>query len=244
ADDRKIIRNAELTLQANEPAKAQQSLEQIAESLGGFVVTSELNHSPRGDGTTETSVNVTMRVPSAHFGQALDAMNKLDGKILLEKVSGQDVTEEYIDLDARLKSKRALEAQFLEIMKEARKIPEALEVERELSDVRSEIEQIEGRQRFLENQSSLSTINVHLQQTAPVIVAAKSGLLQSFNLAFGDCIDTASGIITSLIRFLGVLIPVTILILLPVYLVLRLLWKRLMLFLKKPQPAENAAGGA
>ena len=77
------------------------------------------------------------------------------------------MTEEYIDLEARLRAQRALEAQFLEIMKTANKVSDALEVQRELANVRSEIERVEGRRRFLENQSSLSTIKVVLQTPAP-----------------------------------------------------------------------------
>jgi hypothetical protein len=65
------------------------------------------------------------------------------------KTTGQDVTEEYIDLEARLRSKKALEAQFLEIMKQAHKISDALEVQSQIADVRADIERIEGRRRFL-----------------------------------------------------------------------------------------------
>jgi chromosome segregation ATPase len=73
------------------------------------------------------------------------------------------VTEEYIDLEARLRTQKALEAQFLEIMKQAHKISDALEVQRQIAEVRADIERIEGRRRFLENQSALSTITLMLQ---------------------------------------------------------------------------------
>ncbi|MGH9823953.1 MAG: DUF4349 domain-containing protein [Blastocatellia bacterium] len=238
-EDRKIIRNAELTLQAKAPESAQRSLEQIAESLGGFVVSSELSHSPQVDGTTDTSVDVVLRIPSLKFADAIATINRLDGKIIDEKVSGEDVTEEYIDLDARLRSKKALEAQFLEIMKQAKKVSDALEVESELGEVRTQIEQIEGRKRFLDNKSSLSTITVHLRSTAPVVTASKSGFIQSLSLAFGDCVNTGAAIITGFIRFLGVVIPVSVLILLPIFLVLRFLVKR---FLVRPRTAEPIPG--
>src|SRR6185295_6582072 len=102
-----------------------------------------------------------------------------------EKVSGQDVSEEYLDLEARIRSKKALETQFLEIMKQARKVSDALEVQGELADVRTEIERFEGRRRFLENQSTLSTITATLQMPAPLVVATTTGFSHSIKEAFG-----------------------------------------------------------
>ena len=87
------------------------------------------------------------------------------------KISGQDVSEEYLDLEARLRTKKALEAQFLEIMKQARKVQDALDVQSQLADVRTEIERLEGRRRFLENQAALSTITTTLQMPQPIIAA-------------------------------------------------------------------------
>ena len=75
--------------------------------------------------------------------------------VIQKTVKGEDVTEEFIDIEARLKAKRALEQQFVEIMKRANSVNDALNVERQLSDVRGEIEKIEGRKRFLENRARL-----------------------------------------------------------------------------------------
>ena len=102
------------------------------------------------------------------------------------------MTEEYIDLEARIRSKQALEAQFLEIMKQARSVSDALEVQRQLSEVRSEIERIEGRRRFLENQSSLSTITVTLQPSQPLV--STSGFFYKVKRAFGGGLDIAASI--------------------------------------------------
>ncbi|HVG38094.1 MAG TPA: DUF4349 domain-containing protein, partial [Pyrinomonadaceae bacterium] len=143
-----------------------------------------------------------------------------------EKTSGQDVTEEYIDLEARLRSKMALEAQFLEIMKGAKTIAEALEVQRQVSEVRTEIEQLEGRRRFLENQSGMSTVTVTLQPPQPIITSTGFGLVSSLKHAFGDSIDLTISIITGLIRLLGVLLPLLILVIVPCILLLRFFLKR------------------
>ena len=96
------------------------------------------------------------------------------------------MTEEYIDLEARIRTKKALEAQFLEIMKQARKISDAMEVQTQLAEVRTEIERLEGRRRFLENQSALSTINITLHTPTPVVAAATRGFVYDLKAAFGD----------------------------------------------------------
>src|SRR6202011_3293944 len=106
------------------------------------------------------------RVPASQFNASVEEIRHVGGdlsKVRQEKISGQDVTEEYIDVEARIKTKKALEAQFLEIMKQAHKVSDALEVQSELANVRTDIERMEGRRRYLDNQSSLSTISVTLQ---------------------------------------------------------------------------------
>jgi hypothetical protein len=167
-----------------------------------------------------------MRVPAEKFGTAMEALRTAGTRVEREKATGQDVTEEYIDLEARIRTKQALEAQFLEIMKQAHTVSDALEVQRQISDVRGEIEQLEGRRRFLENQSSLSTINVTIHTPAAVVTTTGTTFGDQIKRAFGDSIDTASAIVIGFIRLLGVGIPVFVLIILPIALVLRLLWRR------------------
>ena len=161
AMDRKILRDATLTLEVGAPAEAQRKITSIAESLGGFVVTSESKLRQIGDSKQELEVNLVVRVPATQFGSALDQIRSTGSRVIQEKITGQDVTEEFIDLEARLKTQKALEPQFLEIMKQANKVEDALEVQRQIAEVRTEIEKLEGRKRFLENRASLSTITVN-----------------------------------------------------------------------------------
>ncbi len=167
-----------------------------------------------------------MRVPAAEFDAVVSEIHAVGGRVKEEKITGQDVTEEYIDLEARLRTKKALEAQFIEIMKSARKVSDALEVQSEMAEVRTEIERLEGRRRFLENQSSLSTIKITLQPPAPLISANTSGFLHSLRQAFGEGLDVAAAITLGLIRVAIALIPVLLLILLPIALAVRLLRRR------------------
>ncbi len=225
---RKIIRNATLSIEIDAPADGQRRIASIAEARGGFVVTSESRQ--QGGASSESKpyevVTIEVRVPAAEFDAVVSEIHAVGGRVKEEKITGQDVTEEYIDLEARLRTKKALEAQFIEIMKSARKVSDALEVQSEMAEVRTEIERLEGRRRFLENQSSLSTIKITLQPPAPLISANTSGFFHSLRQAFGEGLDVAAAITLGLIRVAIALIPVLLLILLPIALAVRLLRRR------------------
>jgi len=225
---RKIIRNATLSIEIDAPTDGQRRIASIAEARGGFVVTSESRQ--QGGASSESKpyevVTIEVRVPAAQFDAVVSEIRAVGGRVKEEKITGQDVTEEYIDLEARLRTKKALEAQFIEIMKSARKVSDALEVQSEMAEVRTEIERLEGRRRFLENQSSLSTIKITLQPPAPLISANTSGFFHSLRQAFGEGLDVAAAITLGLIRVAIALIPVLLLILLLIALAVRLLRRR------------------
>ncbi len=238
--ERKIIRNAALSIEINVPADGQRRIASIAEAHGGFVVTSEARQ--QGGGPNQPRplyemVTIEVRVPAAQFDRSMSEIRSVANRITEEKITGQDVTEEYIDLEARIRTKRALEAQFLEIMKQARKVSEALEVQTQVAKVRTEIERLEGRRRFLENQASLSTIKITLQPPAPLVGASPSGFLYSVREAFGNGVDVAASITLALIRVCTALIPVLVLIVLPIAILVRLLRPR---FLRRSPFAEKS----
>lgn len=221
AVDRKIIRNANLTLEVASPSEVQPKIVSIAESHQGFVVTSEATQRAADDKTKpEITVNLIVRVPASQFNQVMEGIRAVGTRRLQEKVTGQDVTEEFMDLDARIKNQKALELQFIEIMKRAGKVDDALSVQRELADVRTEIEKLEGRRRFLENQASLSTINVTLQPPTQIVNA--TGFWYSVRTAFSDGVDVAAEIILFMIRAIIALAPILVLVVLPLALLAKL----------------------
>jgi hypothetical protein len=226
AVERKIIRNANLTLEVTSPPETQRKISSIAESHQGFVVTSEATQRTIDDASKPAiTVNLVVRVPAAQFNQTMEEIRGVSARIIQEKTTGQDVTEEFMDLEARIKNQKALEGQFLEIMKRAGKVEEALNVQRELAEVRTEIEKLEGRRRFLANQASLSTITMILQSPTQIVNAA--GFWYSIRSAFADGVDAAAAIILFLIRAVIVLLPIVILIFLPIALIARFIIKRL-----------------
>lgn len=238
--ERKIIRDATITLEVDEPVKAAERITSIADSRGGFVVSSESRHVSGGRrGKSYEVFTVQFRVPAAQFEAALRDVRATAGEVTAEKVSGKDVTEEYIDLEARLRTQRALEAQLLDIMKTAREVSDAISVQRELTNVRTDIERIEGRRRFLESQSSLSTIGVTLQPPAPLV--STTGFFHSVAEALGDGVDIAANITLFLIRALLALLPVFLFLVLPAYLILRYLLRRMS---RRARPTGAAAHAA
>ncbi len=156
-------------------------------------------------------------------------------------VTGQDVTEEFIDLEARIKTQKALELQFLEIMKQATKVADALEVQRQIADVRTEIEKLEGRKRFLANQSSLSTITVNLSTPMPIVVTA-SGFGHTVREATSESLELASGLVLFFVRFVIVSAPILVFIILPLVLVALYFRRRAQRIRLAAQLEAHAAG--
>jgi len=215
APDRKIIRDANLTIEVNSTTEAQLRITSIAESNGGFVVASEAKQHENADPAKRTmDIKLVVRVPSTQFNSALEQIQKLASNVTQQNVSGQDVTEEFIDLEARIKTQKALELQFLEIMKRANKVTDALEVQRQIAEVRTEIEKLEGRKRFLENRSSLSTITINIQTPMPIVVSA-SGFGHTVREAISESVDVASAIVLFCVRFVIVMTPVFVFVILP-----------------------------
>jgi hypothetical protein len=227
AADRKIIRNADLTMEVPSTTDTQHRIVSIAEAHGGFVVTSEAKQRESKEPAQRTlDIRLVVRIPENRFGSALDQIRGLTSNLTEEKVSGQDVTEEFIDLEARIRTQKALEQQFLQIMRQTGKIVDALEVQRQIAEVRSDIERLEGRKRFLENRSSLSTITVNIIAPKPGVVVPTTGFRASVSDAVSDSVDVGSGIVLFFVRFAIVMIPIGLFLLLPGGLILRYFIRR------------------
>ncbi len=232
---RKIIRNAELSLETEQPEEAQKRVAAIAESKGGFVVESQQSSSDIRVSNRDI-VFMSVRVPSERFVETLAEIRAASGRVISETIKGEDVTEEFIDIEARLKAKRALEQQFMEIMKRANTVDDALSVQTQLADVRGEIEKIEGRMRFLQNQASLSTIKLRIQ-TAAVFSANSAGFGYRLSDSFGRGLDVALNFILGLVTFVVGVLPFAIVFGIPGFLISRYLWRKQ----KRPMTVQEIA---
>ncbi len=157
---RMIIRNGSMQLVVKDIAEAVKQIAELAGNFGGYVVESNIQESQ-----SRLYGNISIRVLSARFDEALTALKAMAEDVKAENTSGQDVTEEYTDLDAKLRNLQAAEAQLLALMAQAGNVTEILEVQKELVSTRSEIEQIKGRMQYLEQSASLALLQIGLEQS-------------------------------------------------------------------------------
>ncbi len=192
---RKLIREAWLTLMIQDVPKIAQQIRQIAEQLDGYVANASQSREPEG----EWSAELVLRVPSERYHEALSKLQQL-GRVEDLREQVQDVTEEFVDLEARLRNLKRSEQHLLELLKRTGKVSDLLQVERELSERRSEIERIEGRLRYLTHQTTFSTIHVTLKEfrARPMPETAFS-IPKVFSDAFRTAVLILRGILVVLI---------------------------------------------
>ncbi|GAB4397485.1 MAG: hypothetical protein OHK0052_19810 [Anaerolineales bacterium] len=160
--ERMVIKNATLSLSVPNPAESAETIGKLAESMGGFVVASNVYQETLYDGRKAPRASITIRVPAEKLTDALAQIKSGAGQVLNENVSGQDVTSEYTDLRSRLTNLERAETQLAEIMASAKKTEEVLQVYNELTRVRGEIELIKGQMKYYEQAAALSAISIEL----------------------------------------------------------------------------------
>lgn len=173
----------------------------IAGRHGGFVLSTQVA------GTEARSGILVIRVPAERFEVALAEIRELGPKVLREAVSGQDVSQEFIDLEARLRNWRAQEVVLLRLMDRAQSVTDTIRVQRELQQVQLEIEQIRGRLAYLQDQTTMSTITVGLRE-AGVAVPAQPGTLER---AWDRAVQSFMAIVSGAIVAAGALLPFALL---------------------------------
>lgn len=157
--ERMIVRTGNMWLVVNDVPIALDRIANLAESLGGYVVSSN-----RWKEDKRLAGTIAIRVPAEDFSYVMEALRELAVDVTSEDTSSKDVTEEYVDLSAKLKNLEATEEQYLRLMEKAEKVEDILNVQRELSKTRGEIEQTKGRMQYLERTSATSLIRVQLNQ--------------------------------------------------------------------------------
>jgi Domain of unknown function (DUF4349) len=223
---RKVIRNAELSIEVTSPAAAEAQVSRLIESMGGYVSTSDRQAMAEEGASGRARVQLSLRVPAERLEQALREIKSLGRGAESEKIGSEDVTDEYIDVEARITNQRRLETQLASLLTQANKVDEALKVHQELTSVRTEIDRLEGRKRFLDTESSLATISLSLSPLRPVVAASSNEFAVSVRHAASDAVALAAGILNFLIRATGVLLPLSVLFGLPTLALVLLLRRR------------------
>ncbi|MHB0912078.1 MAG: DUF4349 domain-containing protein [Armatimonadota bacterium] len=202
SDERMVIKSANLSLEVRDADGAVRETTAIATRFGGYITESRLDKA--GD-TRQASI--VMRVPAASYAKALDAASKL-GKVLSKDEEGEDVTEEFVDLDSRLRNLRREEEAFLGVLAKARSVKDILAVEAELARVRGEIERVTGRMKYLKNMVALSTINIALSEPAPMVTQTVSWDLARTGKGAANALLLVLRSLASLAVWVAVFLPV------------------------------------
>lgn len=205
--DKKVIRTGSLELKVKSVDEAIDKITQIATSNGGDIFSSNIHQYI----TNIKSGNVTVKVPVAKFNQAFKELKSVATLVKNEQTSGQDVTEQYTDLQSRLRTKQSLEQAYLKVLEKSGTIKEILDVTNSLSKVREEIEVIQGRIRFMDSQTDMSTINISLTEDTTITIVDKWRPLQVIKEAFNNLVKKLQGFVDGLIEFVIIALPILIL---------------------------------
>lgn len=201
---RKVIQTAHLSIQVEKIDIAADQLQQLVKEYHGFIQNSNMLRQEIGRGA-----HFALRVPSPNFDEVLIQLEKL-GDVQEKGTTGQDITEEYVDVDARCRNLSRQEERLLTILSQASTVEDILKVEEQLERVRGEIETLTGRLRYLDNQVELATINVELRERPHSVTALQfpnskdlgarltQALTSSINLLFSLASNAVVWIVTAL----------------------------------------------
>ncbi|SRX72567.1 DUF4349 domain-containing protein [Aequorivita antarctica] len=214
-EEQKIIKTARLAFETKDVEATHKKILQLASQYKGLVQSDN-----SGKDYNRIYKNLTIRIPTESFQPFIDGISEGVDYFDQRDISRQDVSEEFVDLEARLKAKRTLEERYLELLKKANNVKEMLEIERELSNIREEIEAKQGRLQYLQSQVSMSTVNIEFYKTT-----AETGITQSYGQKMKNALQSGWNGIS--VFFLGILY------LWPLFLVAIIIVFVLRIFLKK-----------
>lgn len=204
---RRVIRTGHVTMEVEDFDDAGRRLLAIAEGAGGFVADSSYGD----EGGTRRGTFV-LRVPAGRFADVLRQVEAL-GTVRRRQVTGQDVTEEFIDLELRVRNLERQEARLLALMERATRIPDLMAIESELGRVRGEIERLTGRLRFLSHRVDLATITAEVSQKArkaPGGFWDVGRVLARVEAAFLNTVRLLLGAVEGLAVFAAAVLPVVL----------------------------------
>jgi hypothetical protein len=217
--DKKIQKNANLSIEVKDIEKSLDKAKQIISTFNGEIIST----SSGGMDFGQPYANIRLRVPSEKLNDAVEALKKISSKILSENIYTNDVTEEFIDIEAKLNIMKSTEKRFNDLLNEAKNVEEVIQVEKELMRIRGEIDSLEGRLGYLSQTTDTSEINLSINEEVP-ITGEKWSFSESLSSALKNLSSFAKSLASLLIN-LVVFIPVIIVILI-IAIIIRIIIKR------------------
>ncbi|MEA2451609.1 MAG: hypothetical protein QOG04_319 [Actinomycetota bacterium] len=199
-----VIKTASVDLQVERDGlqEATRDAIAIAGRLGGFVLSTSTSDDRHASST------VVVRVPALGFERALAQLEEL-GDVKGEQISGEDVGQQFVDLEARLRNLEAQETVMLRLMGESSSVSDSIRVQHELDGIQLEIERLTGRLRYLKDQTDMGTISISFLEVGAPVPNPPSGVLAD---AWQRAVDLALGVVAALIVGTGIVVPLAILV--------------------------------
>jgi len=185
-DDRKVIKEGELTFETADVTATKSLIDRTVRELDGYISKDEAHE--YGD---RIQHSVTIRVRADKFDTLVQEISESVKKLDSKNVNVLDVTAEFIDIESRIKTKKELQERYREILKKANKVEEILSIEREIGQLQTEIESVEGQMKYMKDRISLSTLSVSYYQ--------KTSALNGFSSQFSSAVKSGWDILLMLI---------------------------------------------
>ena len=201
--DQKIIKTGDISIEVPDVMKALARVRAMALQLGGYVGGSQA-------GTRDQPATLTLRIPADRFDDALARLHELDGDVVVEATSEQDVTSAVVDLEARITNLQASEQQYRTLLGQAVKVEDILAVQTRLDDVRGQIEQLQAQHKELSGLADLSTLTVTLIPSALQQAAGNWDPGKTIADAFAALVGVAQSVGNGAIWFVIVWVPALI----------------------------------
>lgn len=239
---RMIVYTGAMTLQVNDTAETVNQISELLKNVNGYIASKSLVES----GKNKLRGSISIRIPAAALDATLAQIKALAVKVLKESAQSNDVTAEYIDLDAQRKNLEAYEVELQKMLERENERPGAkaedlLAIYNQLTQVRGQIEQIKGRQKYLENTSALATYTVELIPIEEVVIEGKPGWDpgRTAGQALDRLVTALQGLGDIAINLILFVLPILLILFLPVVIVILLL--RAYLKRAKPKQVKPAA---
>jgi hypothetical protein len=230
--ERIVIKNADMTIVVTDPAVSMDRINRMAEEMGGFVVKADLNYTELNNGRKVPRAVAVIRVPAERLNEALDKIRAESGQDpISESINSQDVTSEYTDLQSRLRNEQAAEAQLMQIMEQASRTEDVLNVYNQLVQVRERIEVLQGQIKYYEESAALSSITTQLlvDEAVQPLTVGRWQLGGAAKQAAQSLLNTleflSRAFIWVVIYLLPVLLVIFVLFVLPIIILVRF-WRR------------------
>jgi hypothetical protein len=221
-DQRMIIKTGSLSVEVDKYDEAEIKISEVVKKYNGFIANSKSSQNSSGN----KSGNMTVKVPADKFDALIFDISRI-GKVMNQNIQANDITEEFVDLEARVKTQKELEQRLIKLLNEkASRLSEVIEVEEKLASVRQKIESIEGRMKLLKSQSDLSTLSINIYEPSMISTSSGGGFFYELGQAIKKGLSGFTNILAVSITVLIAIIPLLVIAMLIIWIIRRVLRKR------------------